>query len=122
LKAWRVTELGDPKEALSLEAEEPSPKVGEVMVEAEAAAMNFFDILLFGVSTRRSQTSRLPPRRDVGDYLRSRGRCGPRTGPAGDPHAAVPELPTLTGNLSSNPRRGQRSPRRFGACTPDPRS
>ena len=47
MKAWRVTKLGDPKEALSLEeSEEPSLKAGEVIVEVEAAAMNFFDILL----------------------------------------------------------------------------
>ena len=47
MKVWRVTELGEPKEALSLEEiEEPSPKAGEVIIEVDAAAMNFFDILL----------------------------------------------------------------------------
>ena len=47
MKAWRVKELGNPKEVLSLEeVAEPSPEAGEVIVEVEAAAMNFFDILL----------------------------------------------------------------------------
>lgn len=47
MKAWRVKELGDPNEALALEdMEDPSPESGEVIVEVEAAAMNFFDILL----------------------------------------------------------------------------
>lgn len=47
MRAWQVRELGDPKDALVLEeAETPSPEPGEVMIEVEAAAMNFFDILL----------------------------------------------------------------------------
>ncbi|MGB3681336.1 MAG: NADPH:quinone oxidoreductase family protein [Rubrobacteraceae bacterium] len=47
MKAWQVRELGEPKEALTLEeADEPSPGPGEVVIEVEAAAMNFFDILL----------------------------------------------------------------------------
>jgi NADPH2:quinone reductase len=46
MRAWRVRELGDPKEALKLEeVEDPSPAAGEVVVEVEAAALNFFDIL-----------------------------------------------------------------------------
>ena len=47
MRAWRVKELGSPKEALFLEEiEDPSPQPGEVVVEVEAAALNFFDILL----------------------------------------------------------------------------
>jgi NADPH:quinone reductase len=47
MRAWRVCELGDPEEALKLEeVEDPSPEPGEVVVEVEAAALNFFDILL----------------------------------------------------------------------------
>jgi NADPH2:quinone reductase len=47
MRAWRVHELGDPKEALKLEeVEEPERGPGEVVVEVEAAALNFFDILL----------------------------------------------------------------------------
>ena len=47
MRAWQVHELGDPQEALKLEeVEEPEPAPGEVVVEVEAAALNFFDILL----------------------------------------------------------------------------
>jgi NADPH2:quinone reductase len=47
MRAWRVHELGDPKDVLKLdEIEEPEPGPGEVVVEVEAAALNFFDILL----------------------------------------------------------------------------
>ena len=47
MRAWQVHELGDPQEALKLEeVEDPEPGAGEVVVEVEAAALNFFDILL----------------------------------------------------------------------------
>src|SRR5215217_8595246 len=47
MRAWQVHELGDPQEVLKLEeVEEPEPGRGEVVVEVEAAALNFFDILL----------------------------------------------------------------------------
>lgn len=47
MRAWRVKDLGDPKNVLALEeVEEPSPQFGEAVIEVEAAALNFFDILL----------------------------------------------------------------------------
>ena len=47
MRAWQVHEPGDPQEALKLEeVEDPNPGPGEVVVEVEAAALNFFDILL----------------------------------------------------------------------------
>ena len=47
MRAWQVHELGDPKDVLTLEnVEEPEPGPGEIAVEVEAAALNFFDILL----------------------------------------------------------------------------
>src|SRR5918998_3271118 len=47
MRAWQVHELGDPWEVLKLEeVEEPEPGPGEVVVEVEAAALNFFDVLL----------------------------------------------------------------------------
>jgi NADPH2:quinone reductase len=47
MRAWQVKELGEPKDALILEeVEDPEPGSGEVVVEVEAAALNFFDILL----------------------------------------------------------------------------
>ena len=47
MKAWQVQQLGDPEKALRLEeVKEPEPGRGEIVVEVEAAALNFFDILL----------------------------------------------------------------------------
>lgn len=47
MRAWQIQELGDPKTALRLvEVAKPEPGPGEVVVEVEAAALNFFDILL----------------------------------------------------------------------------
>ncbi|AHY46119.1 NADPH:quinone reductase and related Zn-dependent oxidoreductase [Rubrobacter radiotolerans] len=47
MRALRVHELGDPEAVLKLEeVEEPVAGEGEVLVEVEAASLNFFDILL----------------------------------------------------------------------------
>lgn len=47
MKAWQVHKLGDPEQALKLEeVDDPTPHPGEIVVEIEAAALNFFDILL----------------------------------------------------------------------------
>ena len=47
MRAWQVHELGDPWDILELEeVRDPQPGPGEVLVEVEAAALNFFDILL----------------------------------------------------------------------------
>ena len=47
MRAWQVQQLGDPEQALKLvEVEDPTPEPGEVVIEVEAAALNFFDILL----------------------------------------------------------------------------
>jgi NADPH:quinone reductase len=47
MRAWQVQRLGDPEQALKLEeVEEPVPEANEVVIGVEAAALNFFDILL----------------------------------------------------------------------------
>ena len=47
MRAWQVHEIGDPQKVLKLEeVEDPKPGPGEVVVDVEAAALNFFDILL----------------------------------------------------------------------------
>lgn len=47
MKAWLVKKLADPEEALSLEeVPDPVPGPGQVLIQVEAAALNFFDILL----------------------------------------------------------------------------
>lgn len=48
MQSWAVEQLGDPKEALVLSADHAKPvrKDGQVLIRTEAAALNFFDILL----------------------------------------------------------------------------
>ena len=47
MRSWLVKELADPKQALHLEeVEKPTPENGNVLIKVEAAALNFFDILL----------------------------------------------------------------------------
>ncbi|SEM91345.1 NADPH:quinone oxidoreductase family protein [Lihuaxuella thermophila] len=47
MRAWMVKELGEPGEVLHLEEiPKPQPGAGEVLIKVEAAALNFFDILL----------------------------------------------------------------------------
>ena len=46
MKTWKVTKLGEPNEVMQLfETAKPAPKAGEAIVQVEAAALNFFDIL-----------------------------------------------------------------------------
>ncbi|GAC1324748.1 MAG: NADPH:quinone oxidoreductase family protein [Mycobacteriales bacterium] len=47
MRAWRVHELGEPADVLVFEdLPEPEPGPGQVRVRVEAAALNFFDILI----------------------------------------------------------------------------
>ena len=47
MRAWLVEQLGDPREALRLrDLPDPTPEPGTVTIRVEAAALNFFDILL----------------------------------------------------------------------------
>jgi NADPH2:quinone reductase len=46
LKAWNVTQIGEPQDVLKLvDIEKPQLEAGEVLVHVKAAALNFFDIL-----------------------------------------------------------------------------
>jgi NADPH2:quinone reductase len=47
MRAWRVHELGDPSQVLSLdEVDQPVPGEGQVLVKVKAAALNFPDVLM----------------------------------------------------------------------------
>jgi NADPH:quinone reductase len=47
MRAWRVHELGDPSQVLSLdEVDQPAPGDGQVLVKVKAAALNFPDVLM----------------------------------------------------------------------------
>src|SRR5919107_306241 len=47
MRAWRVHELGDPSQVLSLdEVDRPTPGNGQVLVKVKAAALNFPDVLM----------------------------------------------------------------------------
>lgn len=46
MKAWSITDIGEPKDVMKLQnVTKPEPSSGEVLVKIEAAALNFFDIL-----------------------------------------------------------------------------
>ena len=47
MKAWRVSELGEPRHVLSLdEAPDPQPDAGQLLVCLLGAAANFPDVLM----------------------------------------------------------------------------
>lgn len=47
MKAWRVTELGEPRHAMSLdEVPDPQPAAGQLLVRVLGAAANFPDVLM----------------------------------------------------------------------------
>ena len=47
MRAWRVHQLGDPSEVMSLDdVDQPTPGPGQVLVKVRAAALNFPDVLM----------------------------------------------------------------------------
>ena len=45
MKAWQVTEWGEPESMHWNEVATPHPKAGQILIQVRAAALNFFDIL-----------------------------------------------------------------------------
>ncbi|MGY1690584.1 NADPH:quinone oxidoreductase family protein [Geodermatophilus sp. SYSU D01105] len=59
MRAWRVHELGEPSEVLSLdEVDRPTPGEGQTLVRVRAAALNFPDVLV--VQGRYQERPQLP--------------------------------------------------------------
>lgn len=92
MKAWQVTELGDPREALRLvDLDEPEPAAGEILVEVEATSLNFFDILLCrGEYQERPELPFTPGAEVCGTVVRAGGESGYS---GGERVIAMPPLP-----------------------------
>lgn len=75
MRAWRLTELGDPWEKLELvESQPPDPGPGEVRVQVEAADLNFADVLQCqGVYQVRAPVPFVPGMSGAGRIV----ACGP---------------------------------------------
>src|SRR6266542_936538 len=57
MRAWRTHELGEPRDVLKLEeVDAPAPRDGYVLIDVEATALNFPDVLLL-----RGQYQEKPP-------------------------------------------------------------
>lgn len=92
MRTWHVRQLGDPEQALKLtEVEEPVPGPGEVVVEVEAAALNFFDILLCRGEYQERPELPFTPGGEISGTIREAGEgAGMR---AGQRVIATPPLP-----------------------------
>jgi NADPH2:quinone reductase len=90
MKAWQVQRLGEPEQALELaRVEEPVPESREVVIEVEAAALNFFDILLCRGEYQERPDLPFTPGGEISGTVREAGE-GAR---AGQRVIATPPLP-----------------------------
>ena len=90
MRAWQVQRLGDPEQALELaRVEEPVPESDEVVIEVQAAALNFFDILLCRGEYQERPDLPFTPGGEISGTVREAGE-GVR---AGQRVIATPPLP-----------------------------
>ena len=93
MKAWRVNELGDPLDVLTLEeVDAPLAGPGEAVVEVGAASLNFFDILLCQGTYQEKPPLPFTPGAEVGGTVRAVGD-GVTTVREGQRVLAMPPLP-----------------------------
>jgi NADPH:quinone reductase len=81
MRAWQVQRLGDPEQALKLaEVEEPRTESGEVVIEVQAAALNFFDILLCRGEYQERPELPFTPGGEISGTVHEAGDGGMQTG------------------------------------------
>jgi NADPH:quinone reductase len=81
MRAWQVQRLGDPEQALKLaEVEEPRTESGEVVIEVQAAALNFFDILLCRGEYQERPELPFTPGGEISGTVQEAGDGGMQTG------------------------------------------
>lgn len=92
MRAWQVQRLGDPERALKLaEVEAPVLEANEVIIGVEAAALNFFDILLCRGEYQERPDLPFTPGGEISGTIRD---AGEGTGmQAGQRVIATPPLP-----------------------------
>lgn len=74
MRSWVVNEFGDPSNVLQLlEVPEPIVGAGEVLIEVEAAALNFFDILLCQGKHQNKPTLPFTPGSEISGTIRAVG-------------------------------------------------
>src|SRR5918993_2561959 len=90
MRAWQVQSLGDPDQALQLaEVDEPRPEPGEVVIQVQAAALNFFDILLCRGEYQERPELPFTPGGEISGTVHEAGEGMP----AGQRVIATPPLP-----------------------------
>jgi NADPH2:quinone reductase len=92
MKAWRVHELGDPADVLTLDdLPDPVPASGEVVVEVAAASLNFADILICKGSYQEKAPLPFVPARELAGRV---VQAAPGSSIAsGTPVIVLPKLP-----------------------------
>ena len=92
MRSWMVTELGDPKDVMELqESAKPIVEAGKVLIQVEASALNFFDILLCQGKYQVKPTIPFTPGAEISGIIRSVGEgCKLQIGQR---VIATPELP-----------------------------
>jgi NADPH:quinone reductase len=91
MRAWQVQRLGDPEQALELaEVGEPRPERGEVVIQVQAAALNFFDILLCRGEYQERPELPFTPGGEISGTIHEAGEDGME---AGQRVIATPPLP-----------------------------
>ncbi|MCL6576492.1 NADPH:quinone oxidoreductase family protein [Kyrpidia sp.] len=92
MRAWVVHQLGNPEEVLRLEERPaPVPQAGEVLIDVEAAGVNFLDLLLCAGTYQEKPPLPFTPGAEVTGRIRASGEGVDL--PVGNRVIALPALP-----------------------------